>query len=139
MEFSLTITIWIKGPQLTSRDYLNDSNNAGHQHSIKNLDCRIGRFHQSDLGGTTNQMVRFRIFHIFRVCQLRVFNPYKSNRHTIRRAQSIENLFFKNYFALMEISRNIAFEFRNSDILFSTKVTLYSKYLIKYLRTHANL
>jgi hypothetical protein len=50
--------IWINGPQI-DRDCFNDSNNAGYWHSIKTLDCRISRFHWSDLGGTTNQILAF--------------------------------------------------------------------------------
>ena len=44
----LFIRIWITDPQRTDPEYLNNSNNAGYKHTIKTMDCRIGRFHWSD-------------------------------------------------------------------------------------------
>jgi hypothetical protein len=58
--------IWITDPQSTEPQYLNDTNNARYKHSIKTLDCEIGRFHWSNLN---NQMLRHK-------CTLRVGNPY---------------------------------------------------------------
>ena len=46
----------------------------------KTLDCRIGRFHWSDLGGTTDQILGFRIFQKVRICQLRFLNSYELTR-----------------------------------------------------------
>ena len=48
--------IWSKGPELTDRPYLKDSNNAGYKHSNKSLDCKIDKFH------STNEMLEFCIF-----------------------------------------------------------------------------
>jgi hypothetical protein len=40
---------WMTDHQWADPEYLNYRNNAGYYHPIKNLDCKIGRFHWSDL------------------------------------------------------------------------------------------
>ena len=70
------MNIWIKGPQLTDLDYLNDTNSAGYKQPIKTLDCKISRFYWSDLGGSTNEMPGFRIFQIVTSSRLRALHQY---------------------------------------------------------------
>ena len=60
--------IWIKGPQLTDRDYLNDTNNEEYKHPSKALDCKIGQYFVQIWKGSTNQMLGFRIFQIMTIC-----------------------------------------------------------------------
>jgi hypothetical protein len=45
LVISALSSISIKGPRLTDRDCLKDTNNAGYQHPIKTLYCRIRRFY----------------------------------------------------------------------------------------------
>ena len=81
----------VKDPQLTNRGYLNATNNAGYQHSIKNLDCRKGRFNWSDLKGI-NQL-NAQIPHISNSLDLSVKGPssifFKKNSITTLKLSDI--------------------------------------------------
>jgi hypothetical protein len=44
----IKIKIWIKGPQLTDRDSLNNKISTGYYHPTKTLEFKIGRLHWSD-------------------------------------------------------------------------------------------
>ena len=68
--------IWIMGPQLTYRDYLNDTNTVGNQDLIKTLDCRIGQFYWSDLEGINQSNARIPHFSNSHDLSVRGLNPY---------------------------------------------------------------
>ena len=115
--------IWIKGPQLIDRDYLKDRNNAEYKPQIKTLDCRIGRFHWSDLGGTTNEMLGFRIFQIVTICRRRALIYM-----IVMTEGSISwNIIYKQNL----IGRNLENLPKNDNILCQIPRKIISKYLLK--------